>query len=114
MFAISPMPGYNNKEKYAVHLEKYGGQINTEASIFFQISHLLNLMLKDADHLQGSIHSLRASLPQVEESPASPKQTHDLRIKRHPAVLVATKVLSRVFGTLMGWFTNCRLNNLLN
>ncbi len=52
--------GYGKKEKYAVYLEKYGGQINT---VFFQISHLLNLMLKDANNLQGSINSLQASLP---------------------------------------------------
>jgi hypothetical protein len=41
--------GYSNKEKFAVHLKKYGGRINTEASVFFQICHLLDLMLKDAN-----------------------------------------------------------------
>jgi hypothetical protein len=104
--------GYGKKEKYAVDLEKYGGQINTEASVFFQINHLLDLMLKDANNLQGSINSLRASLPLVEAASSGPTQTHNLRIKRHLAVLVATMVLSRVFGTLMGWFTLCWLNSL--
>jgi hypothetical protein len=55
--------GYGKKEKYTVYLEKYGGQINTEARVFFQISHLLDLMLKDADNLQVWINSLQASIP---------------------------------------------------
>jgi hypothetical protein len=104
--------GYDKKEKYSVYLEKYGGRLNTEARVFFQISHFLDLMHKDADNLQSSINSLQASLPLVEEASSGPTQTHDLRIKRHPAVLIATTVLSGVFGMLMGWFTHCQLNSL--
>ncbi len=55
--------GYVDKEKYTFHLEKYGGQINTNASVFFHISHLLDLMLRDANNLQGSLSRLQSSLP---------------------------------------------------
>jgi hypothetical protein len=46
--------------------------------------------------------------------PARPTQPLDLQIKHHSAVLVATTVLTGVFGTLMGWFAHQQLNNLHN
>jgi hypothetical protein len=106
--------GYNGKEKKAISMVKYGSKINTEASIFFEINHLLELMLKDNDNLQGSLDSLQSPHPRVEESSTGPTQTHDLQIKRHPTVLIATTFLSGVLGTLMVWFTHQRLNNLCN
>ncbi len=75
-----------------------------------QITYLMDLLLTDADTIQGSIESLRASLPRAEDTPED-SQRHPERAKRNPLLLVS-KVLSRVFGTLMGWFTHRRLNNL--
>jgi hypothetical protein len=74
--------------------------------------HLLDLLLKDADNLQGSLDILQFLLPRVKESSSGPTQTQNFWIKRHPALLVATTVLSGVFITFMGWFTYWQLNNL--
>ncbi len=58
--------GYNDQEKYAIWLEKYGSRANNDASTYAllhfrrQISHLLELMLRDADNLQGSLDSLQS------------------------------------------------------
>ncbi len=68
----------------------------------------MDLMITDADNLQSGIISFRNSLPQVVETPPGPMQAHDLREKRNAALTI----LSRVFGTLMCWFTHRRLNNL--
>ncbi len=105
--------GYDEKKKYAVQLEKFGGNANNPASsrtlLHFcrQITYLLELMLKNANNLQGSLNSLQMSLPRVEEQHSGPT-----RVKHHPAILIGTTILSRVFGMLMGWFTHRRLNNL--
>ncbi len=73
-----------------------------------QLSGLMDLMITDANNLQSGIISLRNSLPQVVETPPGPTQAHNLREKRNAALTI----LSGVFGTLMGWFTHRRLNNL--
>jgi len=75
---------------------------STQTNVFFQINHLLDLLSKDADNFSCSFNSSQASLPCIEEMPARPTQPLDLQIKHHSAVLVATTVLSGVFGTLMG------------
>jgi hypothetical protein len=77
-----------------------------------QITYLMDLLLTDADTIQGSIESLRASLPKVEDAPGE-SQPHQGRAKRNPLLFVST-ALSGVFGTLMGWFTHRGLNNLCN
>ncbi len=69
-------------------------------------------MITDADNLQGSVKSLQNSLPRVEETPPGPTQLHDLRDKRSAGLLIGSTILGGVFGTLMGWFTHRRLNNL--
>jgi len=72
----------------------------------------MDLMVKDADTIQGSIESLRASLPRVEEAPdGSQQHQHKMRVKRHTLQFISM-ALSRVFSTLIGWFTHRRLNNL--
>jgi len=68
----------------------------------------MDLMISDADNLQSGIISLRNSLPQMVDTPPGPAQAHNPREKRNPALAI----LSGVFGTLMGWFTHRRLNNL--
>ncbi len=73
------------------------------------ITYLMELMLKDADTIQGSLESLQASLPQEEDSPGGSQQQHQMRVKRHP-LLLFSMALSGVFGTLMGWFTHHQLN----
>jgi hypothetical protein len=76
------------------------------------ITYLMDLMLKDADTIQDSLESLQASLPREEDSPGnSQQQQHEMQVKRHLLLLISM-ALSGVFGTLMGWFTHCRLNNL--
>ncbi len=44
----------------------------------------------------------------VRKPPPGPIQVQDFREKRNAALTI----LSGVFGTLMGWFTHRRLNNL--
>jgi hypothetical protein len=101
---------------YATRLDKYGG-INTNEPakhvLHFcrQLSGLMDLMINDADNLQGSLTSLRTSLPRVDDPPSGPTQAHDLREKRS-ALLMGSTILIGIFGTLMGWFTHQCLNNL--
>jgi len=71
----------------------------------------MDLMINDADNLQGSLASLRTSLPRVDEPSSGPTQAHDLREKRS-ALHIRLTILSGVFGTLMVWFTHRRLNDL--
>jgi len=105
---------YVDHKKFANRLDYFGGwstNNHTKHALFHfrqQLSGLMDLMITDADSLQSGIVSLRNSLPQVEETPPRPTQTHDLRDKRNAALTI----LSGVFGTLMGWFTHRRLNNL--
>jgi hypothetical protein len=109
--------GYTEKKRYANRLDKYGGvnmnDPQKHALLHFRqhITYLMELMLKDADTIQGSLESLQASLPREEDSPSGSPQQHKMRVKRHQLLLIY-KALSGVFGTLMGWFTHCRLNNL--
>jgi hypothetical protein len=103
---------YTDKGRYANRLEKYGGANTNDLAkhILFhfrrQLSGLMDLMITDADNLQGSITSLRTSLPRVDEPPSGPMQAHDLREKRSTSLLIGSTIHSRVFGTLMGWFTH--------
>ena len=105
---------YVDNKKFANRLDYFGGWSATNhtkhALVLFrqQLSGLMDLMMTDADNLQSNIISLRNSLPQVAETPPGPLQAHDLREKRNAALTI----LSGVFGTLMGWFTHRRLNNL--
>jgi hypothetical protein len=107
---------YVNHKKFANRLDYFGGwsanNHTKHALLHFrqQLSGLMDLMITDADNLQSSIISLRNSLPQMVETPPGPTQAHNLREKRNPALTI----LSGVFGTLMGWFTHRRLNNLRN
>jgi len=68
-----------------------------------QLSGLMDLMIKDADILRNAITSLKTSLPRVDKT---------ARDKRSVGLIIRLTVLSGVFGTLMGWFTHRRLNNL--
>jgi hypothetical protein len=105
---------YVDHKKFANRLDYFGGWSATNhtkhALVLFrqQLSGLMDLMMTDADNLQSNIISLRNSLPQVAETPPGPLQASDLREKRNAALTI----LSGVFGTLMGWFTHRRLNNL--
>jgi len=63
----------------------------------------MDLLIKDADVLRNTITSLKSSLPQVDS---------ENREKRSAGLIIRSTILSRVFGTLMGWFTHQRLNNL--
>jgi hypothetical protein len=109
---------YTSNAKYANRLDKYGGANNNDPAkhVLFhfrrQLSRLMDLMITDADNLQCSITSLRTSLPRVEEPPSGPTQAHDLREKCSAGLIIGSTILSGVFGTLMGWFTHRRLNNL--
>jgi hypothetical protein len=105
---------YVDHKKFANRLDYFGGWSATNhtkhALVLFrqQLSGLMDLMMTDADNLQSNIIGLRNSLPQVAETPPGPLQASDLREKRNAALTI----LSGVFGTLMGWFTHRRLNNL--
>jgi hypothetical protein len=107
---------YTNNTKYANRLDKYGGANTNDLAkhVLFhfrrQLSRLMDLMITDTDNLQSSITSLRTSLP--EEPPSWPTQAHDLREKRSAGLIIGSTILNGVFGTLMGWFTHRRLNNL--
>ncbi len=105
---------YGDHKKFANRLDYFGGWSATNhtkhALVHFrqQLSGLMDLMISDADNLQTGILSLRNSLPQITETPPGPIQVQDFREKRNAALTI----LSGVFGTLMGWFTHRRLNNL--
>jgi hypothetical protein len=102
--------GYAEKKKYTQCLDKYGSQNMKDpqkhALFHFRqhITYLMDLMLTDADTIQSSIESLRASLPREEDAHGGlQSQQPDLRVKRNPLLVIST-VLSGVFGMLMGWF----------
>ncbi len=63
----------------------------------------MDLLIKDADVLCTTILSLKSSSPQVD---------NENRDKQSIGLIIGSTVLSGVFGTLMGWFTHRRLNNL--
>jgi len=70
-----------------------------------QIAGLMDLLIKDADILRNTITSLKSSLLQVD---------NENRNKQSVGLIVGSTILSRVLGTLMGWFTHRCLNNLRN
>jgi hypothetical protein len=77
--------GYTDKKKYADCLYKYGGQNMNDpqkhALFHFcrHITYLMDLMLKDANTIQGSIESLCASLPREQDTPSgSQSQQHKM------------------------------------
>jgi recombinational DNA repair protein RecR len=63
----------------------------------------MDLLVKDANVLRNTILSLKSSLPQVDG---------ENRDKQSIGLVIGSTILSGVFGTLMGWFTHRRLNNL--
>jgi hypothetical protein len=100
---------YTDTASYTKRLQDYGGaNTNNPAKhmlVHFrrQLSGLMDLMIKDANILRNAITSLKTSLPRVD------KTTRD---KRSAGLIIGSTILSGVFGTLMGWFTHRRLNNL--
>ena len=63
----------------------------------------------DIDGLISNINDLRATLPHVDSTPTTTfTSPNDYKIRcNHPL-----QIISGIFGTLMGWFNNRRLNNL--
>jgi hypothetical protein len=55
-----------------------------------------------------SIHGLRDTLPAAAAETHLPHDDHEYRIRRRSPF----SIIGGVIGTLMGWFTQCRLNNL--
>jgi hypothetical protein len=66
--------GYKEKKKYAQRLDLHGGkgmndpQRHALLHLRCHITYLMDLMLTDADTIQSSIESLRASLPREEDA----------------------------------------------
>jgi hypothetical protein len=57
----------------------------------------------------ANIRSLREMLPAAtSDSTHLPHEDHEYRIRRR----LPFTIIGSVIGTLMGWFTQCRLNNL--
>jgi len=100
---------YADTSSYAKRLQDHGGANTNNPTkhvlVHFrrQLSGLMDLMIKDADILRNAITSLKTSLPRVDKT---------ARDKRSVGLIIRLTVLSGVFGTLMGWFTHRRLNNL--
>jgi hypothetical protein len=75
---------YINRKEYAVRLDKYdsvnmnGPQKHALFHFHCQITYVMDLMLQDADTIQGSIDSLRASLPREEDAPGGSSQQHKM------------------------------------
>ena len=63
----------------------------------------------DIDRLISNINDLRATLPHVDSTPTTTfTSPNDYKIRcNHPL-----QIISGIFGTLMGWFNNRRLNDL--
>ncbi len=75
-----------------------------------RIADLFSLAAADAESMLADIDSLRDSLPPVAAETHLPHKDHDYRVWR----LSPFAIVSGVIGTLMGWFTQRRLNNLRN
>ncbi len=73
-----------------------------------RIVDLFQLASADADAMLVNINSLRDTLPAVATKTHLPHDAHEYRIRR----LSPFAIISGVIGTLMGWFTQHRLNNL--
>jgi len=69
---------------------------------------LFTLASADADSMLSTINSLRESLPAVTADTHLPHEDHEYRIRRRSPF----SIIGGVIGTLMGWFTQRRLNNL--
>ena len=64
--------------------------------------------LASADAMLTSIHGLRNTLPASVAETHLPHDDHEYRIRRRSPF----SIIGGVIGTLMGWFTQRRLNNL--
>ena len=74
-----------------------------------RILDLFTLASADADAMTANIRSLRETLPAANaDSTHLPHEDDEYRIKRRSPF----SIIGGVIGTLMGWFTQRRLNNL--
>jgi len=78
--------------------------------LFFhqRILDLFALASADADAMLTSINGLRDTLPAAAAETHLPHDDHEYRIRRRSPFTI----IGGVIGTLMGWFTQRRLNNL--
>jgi hypothetical protein len=84
---------------------------NLGADMFFnqRILDLFALAAADADAMTANIRSLRETLPAANtDGTHLPHDDNEYRIKRRSPFTI----IGGVIGTLMGWFTQRRLNNL--
>jgi hypothetical protein len=92
---------YKNKRQYT----------GLGADDFFhqRILDLFTLAASDADAMTANIRSLRETLPAANaDSTHLPHEDSEYRIRRRSPFTI----IGGVIGTLMGWFTQRRLNNL--
>ena len=73
-----------------------------------RILDLFTLASADADAMLTSINGLRDTLPASAAETHLPHDDHEYRIRRRSAF----SIIGGVIGTLMGWFSQRRLNNL--
>ncbi len=73
-----------------------------------RILELFQTASSDADAMLNDINGLRSTLPPVAAESHLPHEENEYRIWR----LSPFAIVSGVIGTLMGWFTQRRLNNL--
>jgi len=75
-----------------------------------RIADLFSLAAADAESMLADIVSLHDSLPPVAPETHLPHEDHNYLVW----CLSPFAIVIGVFGTLMGWFTQCQLNNLRN
>jgi hypothetical protein len=75
-----------------------------------RILDLFMLASADADAMLANINSLRETLPAVTADTHLPHEDHEYQIGRRSPFTI----IGGVIGTLMGWFTQRHLNNLLD
>jgi hypothetical protein len=69
----------------------------------------LKILKIDVTGLVSTINDLRANLPRVDSAPTTSfTSPSDYRLKHN----LPLQIISGIFGTLMGWFNNRRLDNL--
>jgi hypothetical protein len=73
-----------------------------------QILDLFMLASADVDAMLVNINSLRDTLPAATDDTHLPHEDHEYRIRRRSPFTI----IGGVIGTLMGWFTQHRLNSL--
>jgi hypothetical protein len=73
-----------------------------------RILDLFTLASADADAMMASIHGLRDTLPAATSETHLPHNDQEYRVRRRSPFAI----IRGVIGTLMGWFTQCRLNNI--